>query len=141
MFSVTKRLDFCYGHRLLNYDGVCRFLHGHNAMVEIDIEADVLDARNMVVDFSDIKRLVKAWIDRELDHKLILRHDDPYVEVLRAQGEPVFTLDSNPTAERLAQLIYDQSRTLGLPVVEVRLWETPTSCATYRATSPTRHLC
>ena len=134
MYSVIKRIDFCYGHRLVNHDGVCRHLHGHNAAVEIVIDAAALDDRNMVIDFSDVKRLVKAWIDRELDHKMILRHDDPYVALLRAQGEPVHTLDSNPTAERLARLIFDQARSLGLPVVEVRLWETPTSCATYRLT-------
>ncbi|NQW03398.1 MAG: 6-carboxytetrahydropterin synthase [Acidobacteria bacterium] len=132
MYSVTKRLDFCYGHRLLNYDGVCRYLHGHNAMVEIDITAAELDDRNMVVDFTDVKNVVKAWIDRELDHKMILCHDDPMVEVLRAQGEPVFTLDSNPTAERLARLIYDTVRELGFSVSAVRLWETPGSCASWR---------
>lgn len=130
-FLVTKRLDFCYGHRLVDYDGVCRHLHGHNAMVEIDIQADVLDARNMVVDFSDVKRLVKAWVDRELDHKMILHREDPMVAVLQAQGEPLFLLDSNPTAERLAQLIYDQARSLGFNVVAVRFWETPSSAATY----------
>ena len=130
-YLVTKRLDFCYGHRLLDYDGVCRHLHGHNALVEIDIQADALDHRHMVVDFSDIKRLVKAWVDRELDHKMILRRDDPMVAVLQAQGEPLFLIDGNPTAERLAQLIYEQSRALGFNVVAVRFWETPTSAATY----------
>ena len=50
----------------------------------------------MVVDFSDIKRIVKGWIDRELDHKMILRHDDPLVAPLQALGEPVYMLDSNP---------------------------------------------
>jgi len=63
---------------------------------------------------------------------MILCHDDPMVEVLRAQGEPVFTLDSNPTAERLARLIYDTVRELGFSVSAVRLWETPGSCASWR---------
>lgn len=130
-YRVTKRFDFCYGHRLLDYDGVCRHLHGHNALVELDIEADGLDQRGMVVDFSDVKRLVKAWVDRELDHKMILRRDDPMVAVLQGQGEPVFLMDANPTAERLAQLVYEHARTLGLNVVAVRFWETPTSAATY----------
>ena len=60
--------------------------------------------RNMVADFSDIKRMVKGWIDRELDHKMILRHDDPLVEPLEALGEPIYKLDSNPTVERIAKL-------------------------------------
>lgn len=131
MYTVTKRLEFCYGHRLLNYDGVCRHLHGHNALVEIDITAEVLDARDMVVDFSDIKQVVKLWIDRELDHKMILRQDDPMVEVLRAHGEVVYTIDSNPTAERLARLIFETARDLGFNVAAVRLWETPGSCASW----------
>ncbi len=133
MYCVTKRLDFCYGHRLVNHDGVCRHLHGHNAMVEIDVTAETLDARDMVVDFGDIKRAVKDWIDRELDHKMILRHDDPLVEVLRAQGEPVYTLDSNPTAERLARLVFETARGFGFNVSAVRLWETPGSCASWSA--------
>src|SRR5918912_844634 len=95
MYSVTKRIDFCYGHRLLDYDGVCKHPHGHNAVAEIEVRTDALDNRNMVVDFSDIKRVVKGWIDRELDHKMILRHDDPLVAPLTSLGEPMYLLDSN----------------------------------------------
>ena len=60
----------------------------------------------MVCDFSDIKRIVKGWIDRELDHKMVLRHDDPLVEPLKALGEPMFLVDSNPDgrADRAADL-------------------------------------
>ena len=77
MYSVTKRIDFCYGHRLLEYDGVCKHPHGHNATVEIQVRTGQLDNRNMVCDFSDIKRIVKGWIDQALDHKMLLRFDDP----------------------------------------------------------------
>ncbi|HZJ33609.1 MAG TPA: 6-carboxytetrahydropterin synthase [Vicinamibacterales bacterium] len=133
MYSVTKRIEFCYGHRLMNYDGVCRYPHGHNAVVEIDIHAERLDARNMVADFGEIKTIVKGWIDRELDHKMILRKDDPLAAALQKMGDPVYLLDSNPTAERIAQLIFDKSREHGLPVARVTVWETPTSWATYTA--------
>ena len=64
MYSVTKRIDFCYGHRLLDYDGICKHPHGHNAVAEIEIRTGSLDDRNMVCDFSDIKRVVKGWIDQ-----------------------------------------------------------------------------
>ncbi len=131
MFSVTKRIDFCYGHRLMDYDGVCKHPHGHNAVAEVEVRTDTLDPRNMVMDFSDIKRVVKGWIDRELDHKMILRHDDPLVALLEGIGEPIFKLDSNPTVERIARLVYDVSREQGIPVVRVTVWETPTSWATY----------
>jgi 6-pyruvoyltetrahydropterin/6-carboxytetrahydropterin synthase len=132
MYLVTKRIDFCYGHRLLDYDGVCKHPHGHNALVEVDVRTDNLDSRNMVADFSDIKRIVKGWIDRELDHKMILRHDDPLVKPLQALGEPVYVLDSNPTVERIARLIFDKTREAGINVVAVRVWETPMSIAEYR---------
>jgi 6-pyruvoyltetrahydropterin/6-carboxytetrahydropterin synthase len=131
MYSVTKRIDFCYGHRLLDYDGICKHPHGHNAVAEVEVRTDKLDTRNMVCDFSDIKRVVKTWIDRELDHKMVLRHDDPLVEPLKKLGEPVFLVDSNPTVERIARLIYDYARDQGLPVICVRVWETPTSYAEY----------
>ena len=131
MYSVTKRIEFCYGHRLLDYDGMCKHPHGHNAVAEIEIQADGLDARNMVADFGDIKRIVKGWVDREIDHRMILRHDDPLVKPLQALGEPVYLLDSNPTVERIARLIFDKAREHGLDIVSVRVWETPTSVATY----------
>ena len=76
MYSVTKKIEFCYGHRLLDYDGICKHPHGHNAVAEIEVRSGSLDNRNMVCDFSDIKRVVKGWVDRELDHKMILREDD-----------------------------------------------------------------
>jgi 6-pyruvoyltetrahydropterin/6-carboxytetrahydropterin synthase len=126
MYVVTKRIEFCYGHRLLDYDGICKHPHGHNALVEVEVRTDRLDNRNMVADFSDIKRLVKGWIDRELDHKMILRHDDPLVAPLQALGEPIYTV------ERIAKLIYDKGRELGLDIVTVRVWETPSSMATFQ---------
>ena len=107
MYSVTKRIDFCYGHRLLDYDGICKHPHGHNAVAEIEVRTGQLDNRNMVCDFSDIKRVVKGWIDSALDHKMLLRHDDPLVKPLQQLGEPVYLLDSNPTVERIARLIFD----------------------------------
>ena len=131
MYSVTKRIDFCYGHRLLHYDGICKHLHGHNAVAEIEVRTASLDDRDMVCDFNDIKRIVKGWIDRELDHRMILRRDDPLLELLRAQGEPVFVVDENPTAEHIAYLIFERTRREGFPVVRVTVWETPTSFATY----------
>jgi 6-pyruvoyltetrahydropterin/6-carboxytetrahydropterin synthase len=133
MYSVTKKIEFCYGHRLLDYDGICKHPHGHNATAEIEVRTGTLDNRNMVCDFSDIKRLVKGWIDRELDHKMILRRDDPLVAPLQQLGEPVFIVESNPTVEHIARLIFERAQHEGLPVVKVTVWETPTSFATYHA--------
>ena len=129
MYSVTKKIDFCYGHRLLDYDGICKHPHGHNAVAEIEVRTGSLDNRNMVCDFSDIKRVVKGWIDATIDHQMVLRRDDPLVAPLQALGEPIYILESNPTVERIAKLIFDEGRKLGFDIVTVRVWETPSSFA------------
>ncbi len=132
MYKVTKHIEFCYGHRLLNYEGQCRNLHGHNGRVEVDLETAALDERGMVVDFADIKRRIKTWIDETLDHRMLLHRDDPVVPALQQGKELFFLMDENPTAENIAKLIFNYTRSQGLPVVEVRLWETPSSYASYR---------
>jgi 6-pyruvoyltetrahydropterin/6-carboxytetrahydropterin synthase len=132
MYKVMKTVSFCYGHRLLNYQGMCQHLHGHNADAVITLESESLDARGMVVDFTDIKAVVKEWLDSELDHTLLLCRDDPVLPVLQEAGERVFVMDENPTAENIARLIFEFVARQGFPVVEVSLWETGTSCASYR---------
>ncbi|HVW37036.1 MAG TPA: 6-carboxytetrahydropterin synthase [Pirellulales bacterium] len=131
MFRVTRQIDFCYGHRLLNYDGKCKYLHGHNGRAVIAIEAPELDHRGMVLDFSDIKRVVSNWIDENLDHRMLLNRDDPAIPALQAMGEPMFLMDANPTAENIAKLIFEFTAAQGFPIVECRLWETPNCFATY----------
>jgi 6-pyruvoyltetrahydropterin/6-carboxytetrahydropterin synthase len=133
MFQVTKEIRFCYGHRLLNYDGKCRYLHGHNGRAVITVAAPALDDLGMVMDFSQIKQVVGAWIDAHLDHRMILHKDDPVLLALKEQNEPVFLVDANPTAENIAKLIYDFAAGAGFPVLEVTLWETDDSYAVYRA--------
>ena len=131
-YSVTKLIHFCYGHRLLNYEGKCRYLHGHNGKVEIELSAKRLDRRGMVRDFTEIKRAIQGWIDANLDHKMILCKSDPVLPALRKSREPLFVIDENPTAENLAKLIYQEATRLGFPVSFVRLWETDDSFATYK---------
>ena len=142
MYRVTKIIDFCYGHRLLNYAGKCRYLHGHNGRVEIELTSERLDARGMVRDFTEIKEVIHTWIDRELDHKMLLSRKDPALQLLRRLGEPVFVMESNPTAEAIAELIFHYTASQRFPVTAVRLWETSRSVATYQraATAPERRL-
>ncbi len=132
MYKVTKEIHFCYGHRLLNYDGKCRFLHGHNAKAEIELSSETLDHRGMVMDFNEVKRRLQSWVDSTLDHKMLLNKADPLLPALKPETEPVVLMDRNPTAEVISQMIYDYAKNQGFPIAEVRLWETPTSFATYR---------
>ena len=131
MFTISRQFTFCYAHRLQTHTGKCAHLHGHNAAVTVELQHERLNANGMVTDFIDIKNLIGNWIDETLDHRTILKDDDPLADVLRQHGEPVFTLPVDPTSENLAKLIYDQSATLGLPIVAVTLWETEKCAATY----------
>lgn len=131
MYQVTKVIRFCYGHRLLNYSGKCRYLHGHNGKVEIELTSKALNRQGMVRDFEHIKRTIQKWLDATLDHTMILRKDDPMVKILQARRERCFLMSTNPTAEALAKLIFDYAVHCHFPVTAVRLWETDHSFATY----------
>ena len=131
MFRVTREIEFCYGHRLLNYDGKCKYLHGHNGRAIITLESESLDDRGMVIDFSEIKKVVSDWIDENLDHRMILQHADPMVPILREMNEPMYLIDTNPTAENIARLIHEFTANYGFPIVQTQLWETPNCFATY----------
>ena len=82
-FQVTKIISFCYGHRLLKYDGKCKYLHGHNGFAEILLESSSLDRRGMVVDFTDVKNVVGTFINEKLDHKMLLNKKDRMTAVLK----------------------------------------------------------
>ena len=131
MYHVSKEIHFCYGHRLLDYDGKCAHPHGHNGKIEIELVASKLDARGMVYDFGDIKNIIQKWVDEELDHKMILKKSDPLVKILKGLNEPYFEMKENPTAENLAKLVFDYARSKKLPISKVTFWETHTSTATY----------
>ena len=115
----------------MNYEGECRHLHGHNGRIEVDIEADETDYRGMVVDFADIRDVVKTWIDDNLDHRMILNREDPLVAVLTELGEAHYVIDANPTAENIAAHIHEMTSSDSLYISEIRLWETPNSYATF----------
>ncbi len=131
MYQVTKEIDFCYAHLLMDFHGPCQYLHGHNGRVQIVLKGEFLDGNDMIFEFGELKQKVKAWIDEKLDHKTLLRQDDPLASLLSGQGQPIYVMDRNPTAESIAEEIFREVTALGLPVTEVRLWETPTACASY----------
>ncbi len=132
MHKIVKRLHFCYGHRLMDYDGKCRHPHGHNGVLEIELASEQLDQRGMVVDFGEVKDRLVKFVDCELDHRMLLRRDDPLVEPLQALGEQPYLMAENPTAENIARLVYKEAQARKLPIVAVRLWETHDAFAEYR---------
>ncbi|OGW82105.1 MAG: hypothetical protein A3G33_03060 [Omnitrophica bacterium RIFCSPLOWO2_12_FULL_44_17] len=130
-YSVTKTIHFSYGHRLSDYEGECRNFHGHNGKAEIELSSDSLNQFGMVRDFREVNQVMKAWIDQTLDHKLILWKNDPLAALLKQQKEPFYEMETRPTAEAIAKLIYDVAISKGFPATRVTLWETETSSATY----------
>jgi 6-pyruvoyltetrahydropterin/6-carboxytetrahydropterin synthase len=131
MYEIVKSISFCYGHRLINYQGPCMHLHGHNAQAHIKLRSDSLDHRGMVVDFGELKRDVKRWIDEHLDHTMLLAAGDPIIDLLESAGEKYTVMPDNPTAENIARLIFDYVAGRQYPVVSVTLWETETCYAEY----------
>ena len=115
----------------MKHTGKCRHLHGHSARAEITLRTHTLNQQAMVMDFSELKHVVAAYIDQQLDHNLLLHQDDPLCHILQQQGERFQALSQHPTAEYLAQMIYEYSKNQGLPIYKVVLWETASACASY----------
>ncbi len=133
MFTVSREFTFCYGHRLLDYNGKCAHPHGHNGTARIVLCSDKLDKAGMVLDFTELKKTIGVWIEENIDHKMVLQRNDPLVAVLRKMNEPMFLMDENPTAETLAKLLFDQTASFGFPIDSVTFWETEKCCAEYRS--------
>jgi 6-pyruvoyltetrahydropterin/6-carboxytetrahydropterin synthase len=137
-WSCTRRLEFDYGHRLLNHESKCAHAHGHRGVVEIECEAAELDRAGRVIDFGDIKRIVGTWIDDNLDHAfLVNKADAVMLQFLRAQSQRYFPFAFEPSAENLATFILAKAQELlahrNIKVTRVRFWETPNGSAEARA--------
>jgi 6-pyruvoyltetrahydropterin/6-carboxytetrahydropterin synthase len=120
MFEVSVEETFAAGHALRGYQGKCENVHGHNYRVQLTVEGERLDEIGLLLDFGEVKRLVRAVVAR-LDHRFL--NDLPPFDAL------------NPSAENLAKYFYDEisaqmpkSARLG----QVKIWETDITSATYR---------
>ncbi len=133
MIEITRRFEFCAGHRLLGHEGKCRFMHGHNYTAEVTVQSKELDDLGMVVDFSVLKEKVGEWIDLNWDHGFIYNENDDLVRealiLMEKQGGKAYPMPSNPTAEVMASYLIDIAGGLinkpPMIVKRVRLWETP----------------
>lgn len=121
LYQLTVHRRFSAAHVLRDYEGPCSRLHGHNYEVEVTVARNSLDPMGMVMDFGELKRICDEVIE-SLDHRL-LNDLAPFK-------------DSNATSELIAQHVFKEIQgRLGSAEVRlesVRVWETPTSAATYR---------
>ncbi len=132
MYTITKEVYFCYGHRLMNHGGKCRNLHGHSVKAAVTIQQASLNDQGMVCDFSDLRDCVERYIDEHLDHNFLLYKEDPIIPMLLANKERFLALDEHPTAEVLSKMIYQHLKQAGFNVAQVVLWETASANACYR---------
>ena len=120
MFEVSVEETFAAGHALRGYGGKCENVHGHNYRVQLTIVGPELDQIGLLVDFVEVKRLIRGIVDR-LDHRFI-NDLAPFDEV-------------NPSAENLAKYFYDEitEQLAGrVRLGQVKIWETDITSATYR---------
>jgi 6-pyruvoyltetrahydropterin/6-carboxytetrahydropterin synthase len=123
MYEVTVEDSFAAGHYLRNYKGKCENPHGHNYKVRITLRGAELDKAGLLLDFKDLKEVMKGVIER-LDHQM-LNDIEPFTVL-------------NPSAENLAKYFFDQANarlksvTGGrVAVRDVTIWETDTTTARY----------
>jgi len=104
---ITKRFSFEAGHALYGYDGKCKNLHGHSYKLSVTvIGTPITDKTNpkfgMVIDFTDLKRIVTEEIVDKFDHATIFNKNTPHVKLaktLKGEGHNVLLVDYRPTTE------------------------------------------
>jgi 6-pyruvoyltetrahydropterin/6-carboxytetrahydropterin synthase len=138
---VTKQFTFDMAHALYGHDGPCKNIHGHTYRLHVTVLGTVMQnekAKNgMVMDFVDMKSMVKEVILKDFDHALVLNRNAPYANLVSLQNdfERIILLPFQPTCENL--LIEFKNRLCHffnshLQLVAIKLEETPTSYAEWR---------
>ena len=130
MHSVTKIMNFEYGHRILNHPGKCKRLHGHSGKLELTVLGPINQETGMIIDFGDINGTIGEWVKDILDHKTILQYGDPLFETLPTTD--TYTVQGPPTAENISNEILRHCELMELSRdynYKVRLWETEDSYA------------
>jgi 6-pyruvoyltetrahydropterin/6-carboxytetrahydropterin synthase len=133
-------VSFDAGHRLLDYQGKCASPHGHTFRAEVIVEGSELNELGLLVDFGDIKRAMKEWIDRNWDHGFLVNsRDTAMLKALRSIPEAkVYGFEGiNPSAEAMARQLacLASERFPGLRPT-VRVWESNTQYAEYIPETP-----
>ena len=143
LIRVTKEFRFEMAHALWNYDGPCRNVHGHSYILYVTLAGEPLNdpdhPRNgMVIDFGDLKKIVRENVVDRYDHALMVSGLAPAatVEAYRQHFGNVIVASCQPTCENL---VADIAATLGGKIPagtylhSIRLYETATSCAEWHA--------
>lgn len=138
MFKVSKEFSFDMAHILDGHDGKCQNLHGHTYKLQVEVSGDLVAEgakKGMVVDFTDVKRIVKAAILDPMDHAFIYdttsERECKIAALLNELNSKTFGIPVRTTAEEMARFMFNRLKDQ-LPISAIRLWETPTSFCEYR---------
>ncbi|MDK2976008.1 MAG: 6-pyruvoyltetrahydropterin/6-carboxytetrahydropterin synthase [Candidatus Marinimicrobia bacterium] len=128
LFEISKTFHFDMAHRLSFHQGKCRHLHGHTYTLEVYVRG-IPDQHGLVMDFGDLKHIVKKEIVDILDHSVAVYEKDlTLVDALSGKFRSVM-LPFETTAENLCAWIARRLQARNLDISKIILWETPTSKA------------
>lgn len=138
MFKIAKEFSFDMAHMLDGHDGKCQNLHGHTYKLQVEVSGDLVAEgakRSMVMDYADLKSVVKREILDPMDHAYIYdlnsERESQVAKLLVDLNSKVYGIPSRTTAEEMAKYMFEKLEKAGLPVNLIRLWETPTSYCEY----------
>lgn len=124
--TITVEHTISMGHRLPSYDGICASPHGHNVRVSATILAPSF------IDFKAVKDALRTVLD-DFDHAMVLAHNDPLLDTLKAMHFRTVALSAEPTTENIAQIVFNELAQR-YRLVSVTVYETAQYAAT--CTSP-----
>ena len=131
-FLVEKSIPFEAGHRLMNYEGKCKNIHGHNYIMRVGLGSYECSKQGFVRDFSEIQAVIKAYLNEFVDHATIFNiQDSEWINIFIEKKQFVYVVDNNPTAENLAAHFYHLFKTNFKELLYIEIEETPTSKARY----------
>ena len=141
---ITKHFDFETAHALYGYDGKCKNIHGHSYQLYVTVIgipiSDANHAKNgMVLDFGDLKKIVKSEIVDIFDHATVLNQNSPHKELaekIKPHSPKVILVDYQPTSENMLVDFAEKIRVrLPNPVTlhSLKLYETNNSYAEWFA--------
>ena len=141
---ITKQFNFETGHALYGYDGKCKNVHGHSYKLSVTvIGKPIKDNSNvkfgMVIDFGDLKKIVKEQIVDVFDHATVFNQNTPHVELaheLKTRGHHVILVDYQPTSENMVVDFANKIRARlpkDIQLHSLRLQETESSFAEWFA--------
>lgn len=141
---ITKQFSFETGHALYGYDGKCKNVHGHSYKLSVTVIGTPITNRNdvkfgMVIDFSDLKKIVKEEIVDQFDHATVFNETTPHVELaeeLKKRGHHVILVDYQPTSENMVIDFSERIKSRlpdGIKLFALKLQETESSFAEWYA--------